>query len=102
MTGPNGVDEGYIKFECVFTPGPPPAENLLTELSAARQKMFELGLVGHDAKDGVDFGNLSVRGPKPGQIIITGTQTGHLPQLKSEHYALVTRCDIDAKIFRYC
>jgi L-ribulose-5-phosphate 4-epimerase len=95
MTGPRDVDEGYIKFECVFTPGPPPDATLLTELDATRQNLFALGLVGHDEKDDVDYGNISVRGPAPGQIIITGTQTGHLSKLTPEHYALVTRCDID-------
>jgi L-ribulose-5-phosphate 4-epimerase len=96
MTDSHPVDEGYIKFDCVFTPGLPPSATLLTELDATRQKMFELGLVGHDEKDDVDYGNISVRGPEPSQIIITGTQTGHLPQLAPEHYALVTMTDIDA------
>ena len=96
MTSPHEVDEGYIKFKCLFTPGPPPVAALLAGLNSTRQKMFELRLLGHDEKDNVDYGNISVRGPVPGQIIITGTRTGHLPQLTPKHYALVTHCDIDA------
>ncbi len=72
----------------------PPAGELLSELNAARQRMVALGLIGHDDDANVDFGNISIRGPEPGQLLITGTQTGHLGGLAPEHYTLVTSCDI--------
>jgi len=100
MTGAPPVDEGYIKFECIHTPGPPPVEEFLAELDTVRRNMYRLGLVGHDEKNHVDFGNLSIRGPLSGQLIITGTQTGHRPALSPEHYSLVTACDIEANRVR--
>jgi hypothetical protein len=89
------IDEGYIKFRCEFTPGPAPAAVLLHELNGSRQRMAARDLIGHDEAENVDYGNISIRGPAPGQILITGTQTGHLPELTPEHYALVTHCDIE-------
>lgn len=89
------TDEGYIKFDCDWTEGPPPADELIVELNASRRRLFELGLIGFLADEQVDFGNISIRGPTPSQMIITGTQTGHLPHLSAEHYARVTACDID-------
>jgi len=90
------TDEGYIKFAIDWIEAPPPADELLVELAAARQLMLRHGLIGHDPQQNVDYGNLSIRGPAPAQMIITGTQTGHLPRLSAEHYALVTGCDIAA------
>ncbi len=90
------IDEGYIKFECDWSEDAPPAEALITELNASRQLMVEHGLIGHDPQANVDFGNISIRAPQPGQLIITGTQTGHLPTLSAEHYACVTAFNIEA------
>jgi len=89
-------DDGYIKFDIDWTEAPPPAHESLVELEAARQLMVRHGLIGHDPEQNVDYGNLSIRGTMPTQMIITGTQTGHLPCLSAEHYALVTDCDIAA------
>ena len=88
------IDEGYVKFRCDWTPGPPPAADLLDGLDTARQLMVESRLIGHDRTTGVDYGNISIRAPNPGQMIITGTQTGHLARLSARHYVLVTACDI--------
>ena len=88
------IDEGYIKFACDWTEGPPPPETVLRELNETRQRMHALELIGHSEEDDVDFGNISIRGPEPGQLIISGTQTGHLAQLTADHYALVTDADI--------
>ena len=52
--------------------------------------------IGHSEEDEVDYGNISIRGPEPGQLIISGTQTGHLQELSEQHYALVTEADADA------
>jgi len=92
------IDEGYIKFRCELTPGPSPEPELLTDLNRSRQRMVALGLIGHDETENVDYGNISIRGSAPGQILITGTQTGHLPELTPEHYALVTHCDIEGNV----
>ena len=94
------IDEGYIKFSCDWTAGPPPPEELIVELEASRRNLFKHGLIGHDRDADVDYGNISVRGRAPDEIIITGTQTGHLPTLSAEHFVTVTACDIEANRVR--
>lgn len=88
--------EGVIKFQLDFHAGAPPPANLLDELNAWRKIFRQLGLLGQDPGryEGLGFGNLSRR--LPGQhsdaFLISGTQTGHLPQLLPEHYATVLQC----------
>ena len=84
------IDEGAIKFECNWIRGPPPAAESIRELNATRQRLYERGLIGHDPEANVDYGNISIRGPEPDQLIITGTQTGHFPELAAEHFVLIT------------
>jgi ribulose-5-phosphate 4-epimerase/fuculose-1-phosphate aldolase len=88
--------EGVIKFQLDFRAGAPPPADQLTELNAWREIFRRLGLIGLDQNryEGLGFGNLSRR--LPGQhsdvFLISGTQTGHLPQLLPEHYATVLQC----------
>ncbi|MCG3210127.1 MAG: hypothetical protein FOGNACKC_03756 [Anaerolineae bacterium] len=85
--------EGVIKFQLDFTPAPalPAAE--LAELNAWRKIMFQLDLIGQqpDRYAGYGFGNISrrLRGER---FVISGTQTGGLPNLLAEHYAVVLAC----------
>lgn len=88
------IDEGYIKYDSHWTEGPAPDATLAAEVERWRAPLFQAGLIGHYAKLGIGYGNLSVRTRTPGQFIITGTQTGHLPETAPEHYALVTETDI--------
>ena len=57
--------------------------------------MYDLGLIGHYTDLGVGYGNISERIGEGQQFVISGTQTGHLPQLGREHYTVVTDYDID-------
>jgi ribulose-5-phosphate 4-epimerase/fuculose-1-phosphate aldolase len=57
--------------------------------------MHSLGLIGHSLELNVDFGNISIRASLPAQMIISGTQTGHLTRLSAEHYCLITDADIE-------
>ena len=93
--------EGVIKFDLAFTPGPPLPAGDLTELNAWRRILYQVGLTGRDPAryEGLAFGNVSLRLPPfaapPLQrpFAISGTQTGALAALGPEHYALVQSCD---------
>ena len=90
------LDEGYIKFDSDWTPGPAADRALTGLLDRWRRPLFEAGLIGHYDELGVGYGNLSVRAGDGGEFVISGTQTGHLQSTSGEHYARVTRYDIDA------
>ncbi|MEK8090274.1 class II aldolase/adducin family protein [Thermithiobacillus plumbiphilus] len=92
-------EDGVIKFELDFEPGPALPASLLCELNDWRQRLFAAGLIGQDAAryGGVGYGNVSMRlppvhAPMPGAFVVSGTQTGGLPVLTPEHYALVLAC----------
>ena len=84
-------EEGVIKFNCQWTRSAPLDEAWITELNAFRDKFYRLGLLG--VKDGIGYGNISARF-RGNEFIITGSGTGTLQTLKSEHYALVTDHDV--------
>ena len=90
------IDEGYIKYDSDWTPGPVPAQELTTLLDTWRRPLFDAGLIGHYEDLGVGFGNLSVRFGLSKQFVISGTQTGHIADTDGQHYALVTHFDIDS------
>ncbi len=92
--------EGVIKFQLVFRPAPPLLRCQVRALNRWRQKLYRARLIGQDPAryGGEAYGNISCRlGPldRPGarrRFIISGTQTGRLPELDETHYALVTVC----------
>lgn len=96
MTPAGPIDEGYTKYEVDWRPAPPLPADALQELNDCRNRLYDAGLVGYYEQHGVGYGNLSIRGPKPGSFIISGTQTGHIPRTDASHYSLVTGYDIDA------
>lgn len=93
--------EGVIKFQLEYEPGPPLAAEELRELNAWRRILYLLQLIGQDPHryDGFGFGNLSRRLPpldapeRRRPFVISGTQTGSLPELGPEHYTVVFACD---------
>jgi ribulose-5-phosphate 4-epimerase/fuculose-1-phosphate aldolase len=89
-------DEGYIKYEIEWTPGPAAFAAAARELDTWRRPLFEAGLIGVYADLDIGYGNLSMRCGEPGQFLISGTQTGSLSETDESHYSLVTRVDIDA------
>ncbi len=92
--------EGTLKFQLRFTPASPVDLCAHRALNAWRRILFLLQLIGQDPTryEGYGFGNISQRiapfdAPPPlRRFIITGTQTGGLPHLGAEHYAIVTEC----------
>ena len=86
------IDEGYIKYECIWSPEPAIAETEIVELNHWRSKLYSLGLIG-EYDNGIGFGNLSIRVPNSEELIVSGTQTGGIAELSAEHYARVTAYD---------
>lgn len=89
------IDEGYIKFESHWRKTEALENAEIKLLNRWRRPLYDAGLIGHYEEHGISFGNLSVRAGTEGQFIISGTQTGHLPELGDEHYAMVEDYDID-------
>ncbi|MCH8335700.1 MAG: class II aldolase/adducin family protein [Proteobacteria bacterium] len=89
------IDEGYIKFDSHWRQTGPLDNAEIESLNRWRRPLYDAGLIGHYEEHGIGFGNLSVRTAAQRQFIISGSQTGHLPDLGAEHYALVEDYDID-------
>ena len=87
------IDEGYIKFDCMWTKSPPIEDAAIEELKRWRRALFDAGLIGQCGN--VGYGNVSARIGKRGQFIITGTQTGQLVDLTGAHFARVTDYDME-------
>lgn len=88
------LDEGYIKYESHWTPGPATHAAAARELDTWRRPLFDAGLIGCYAEQGIGYGNISLRRGSGGLFLISGTQTGHLEVTDERHYSLVTNCDI--------
>jgi len=88
-------NEGVIKFNLDFHPGPAPDNEVIAGVNRWRQRLFELQMIGQDPDryEGYGFGNVSIRGEDG--FWITGTQTGGLERLGAEHYVLVAGADTD-------
>ncbi len=89
-----GIDEGYIKYRSDWQEGPAPDAAAARLLETWRRPLHDAGLVGHYEHLGIGFGNVSIRAARPGEFIISGTQTGHLRTTGTEHYCRVTLADI--------
>lgn len=95
--------EGVIKYDFEYTESPPLEFIELNELNAWRNILYLLNLIGQDPDryDGYGYGNLSRRlnakekNAYSGEFVISGTQTGYLPELKNHHYVVITQCDPD-------
>ncbi len=87
------MDEGYIKFQTRWTPGPALPTAALQDLQHWRNELYQRGLIGvYD--NGISFGNISQRYDTEGRFIISGSATGHLPTLSDEHFTLVTKVNV--------
>ena len=93
-------DEGYIKYDIDWMPGPAPDVDAARDLDRWRRPLFDAGLIGEYVDLGIGYGNISKRCGAAGQFLISGTQTGHLADTDERHYALVTNVDIDANSVR--
>jgi hypothetical protein len=95
------MEEGVIKYRLQFTEAAPVAMKPLAALNHWRTILWHQALIGQDPAryGGLDFGNVSQRigdfdAPRGKRcFIISGTQTGHLPELDSRHYTRVISYD---------
>lgn len=94
------LDEGYIKYESHWTPGPATHVSAARDLERWRRPLYEARLIGEYEEHGIGYGNLSVRRGSSELFLISGTQTGHLPVTDESHYSLVTDCDIRGNVVR--
>ncbi len=85
-------DEGYIKYNCLWTETAAIKVAEVSGLNVWRKKLFQQGLLGV-YPDGISFGNVSVRKDEK-QFIITASQTGKLAVLNENHFSLVTDFDL--------
>lgn len=86
--------EGVIKYRLEHSQKAITEFFSVNEISAWRAIIFRLGLIGKDSRryDNLGFGNISQRfNAQNSQFIISGTQTGHIEYLHSNHYALVIK-----------
>ena len=84
--------EGVVKFRVEHTNAPLPSNPVLADLICLRDALHERGLVGVNIQD-VGYGNVSIR-HNGNRFIISGTNTGRVPQLPQNGYCLVEDCDL--------
>ena len=87
------MDDGVIKYSSERIDGAVPATKALSQLNAARTRLFELGLIGA-YPDGIGFGNLSVR-REGTQFVISVSATGAAHTLGDDQYCLVEAFSIE-------
>ena len=87
------MDEGYVKFNCIWIKDNPLERKKFDEMNKWRQKLYHLDLIGM-YPNGIGFGNLSIR--EGNSFIITGSKTGNLPSLNKNHYVRVVDFNLKA------
>ncbi len=87
--------DGIIKYNFDFQESEPLKKDLWGKIEEVRERLYALKLIG--VKDGIGYGNISER-LNENSFVITGTQTGDLHTLASEHYSLIEAYN-DEKFF---
>ncbi|MBT9311517.1 class II aldolase/adducin family protein [Leptothoe kymatousa] len=94
MTQNSVRDEGAIKYQCHWRQTEPLPLDPYQALLSYRDRTYIAGLIGV-YPDGIGYGNISCRcADNPDHFVISGTQTGHIPQLTIDYYARVTAVDL--------
>ena len=86
--------DGVIKYSIEHHSKSAPEFSGYSELEAVRSRLFALGLIGE--KNGIGYGNLSMRGESAKTFFITATQTGKQSTLSQEHYTYISGYDFTA------
>ena len=88
--------DGIIKYSIEHQTAATPLFSGYEELEALRRRLFALGLIGE--KDGIGYGNLSMRTDRAKSFFITATQTGREQTLLREYYTHIS--DYDFSTFK--
>ena len=80
--------DGVIKYSIEHQSASTPLFSGYEQLEALRTRLFTLGLIGE--KDGVGYGNLSMRHEGSKSFFITATQTGRKQMLSREYYTYIS------------
>ncbi|MEL6306147.1 MAG: class II aldolase/adducin family protein [Bacteroidota bacterium] len=89
------LDEGYIKFNCLWSKAPSLDSKEIQELMDYRGRVYNRGWIGLYPDSGIGFGNISVLHKAADcQFIISGSKTGGIQNLGPEGYSKVNQVDI--------
>lgn len=83
--------DGVIKYSIEHQTAETPFFSGYEQLEALRTRLFTLGLIGE--KDGIGYGNLSMRDENSKSFFITATQTGRKYTLSREYYTYISNYD---------
>jgi L-ribulose-5-phosphate 4-epimerase len=82
------MDEGYIKYQCNWIKSDIIQPQQIEEVNKWRTLLFDEGYIGM-YENGIGFGNISIRLDE-NLFLVSGSATGGIRHLSTEHYALVT------------
>lgn len=89
------LDEGVIKFKYTLKLSKPLETDEYIDLEKWRVILFKMGLIGEYPVEKVGYGNLSKKiNSESQEFVITGTQTGKLPNLTGSHYTHIFKCNL--------
>ncbi|OIO69873.1 MAG: hypothetical protein CO186_07670 [Zetaproteobacteria bacterium CG_4_9_14_3_um_filter_49_83] len=91
MTDSSNIIDGVIKYHVEHQHIAAPRFAGYAPLEALRARLFALGLIGE--KDGIGFGNLSMRTGKGRSFFISATQTGRQASLAADAYTFIDAYD---------
>ncbi len=86
------IDEGYVKFRAAWREAPALLGH--ADLVAARNHLYQLGLIGEYADIHIGFGNVSKKLENDHQFLISGTATGGIVTVNEAHFCIVEGFDI--------
>ena len=85
--------DGIIKYSIDHQTAATPLFSGYDELEALRKRLFALGLIGE--KEGIGYGNLSMRLEGSKSFFVTATQTGNMQSLTREYYTYIGDYEFD-------
>jgi len=85
------VIDGVIKYSIEHQNQDIPLFSGYDQLETLRTRLFTLGLIGE--KDGIGYGNLSMKDDNSKSFFITATQTGRKQMLSREYYTYISDYD---------
>ena len=87
------MTDGIIKYSIEHQTAAAPLFSGYDELEALRKRLFALGLIGE--KEGIGYGNLSMRLEGSKSFFVTATQTGNMQSLTREYYTYIYDYEFD-------